>query len=186
MRKLLPVLLFCLSFSAAAQEWKSPLPIDSATHKITYQGIVQVPGVTRLELYSRALSWFANFFGPSFDSLENSSPSNGSLTANGYTAFDYAFMGKAMPWAMWRRIKVEAKDGRYRYTITDFHLGGPLRTPESVGSSIDDWLAPTIKKGKRPAKLAQSVVDGVERTTTAEISSLQARMSATLKKEKDW
>lgn len=30
------------------------LPVDSASGKITYQGVVQVPGVSKTELYSRA------------------------------------------------------------------------------------------------------------------------------------
>jgi hypothetical protein len=186
---LLATLLWCAALSATAQEWKSPLPVDSATHKITYQGIVQVPGVSQLALYARALNWLTHSFGPSIATLESSDISTGSLTANGYVVFDYAFMKKSMQWSMWRRVKIETKDGRYRYTITDFRLGGPIETPEAGGSSVDEWLAPFIAKSKPPTRLAQSIVNGVEQTAATQISSLQARMSTEAKeakKEKDW
>jgi hypothetical protein len=179
-------ILLLLCFTAAAQDWKNPLPIDSASQKITYEGVVQVPGATQLELYSRALNWFNTYFGPEVARLEVADISGGRLAANGYAPFDYIPFGKVMTWAMWRTIKIEVKEGRYRYTITNFRLGGALLTPHAVDSSVDEWLSPVIGKSKKPTRIYQSVFDGVERTTSAEMASLQDRMSMAAKKEKDW
>ena len=50
------LLALCLLSGIAAhgQTWKSPLPLDSATHKVTHSGVVEVPGASKAELYSRA------------------------------------------------------------------------------------------------------------------------------------
>lgn len=186
MKTTLLAILLCSAITASAQDWKNPLPLDSASHKITYQAVAQVPGVSQIELYARALNWLTNHFGPEVARLETADISGGRLVANGYAAFDYIPFGKPMTWAMWRTIKIEVKEGRYRYTITNFRLGGPILTPNSAGSSADEWLASVIDKPKKPARIYQSVFDGIERTTSAEIASLQDRMSTAAKKEKDW
>ncbi|RZK11492.1 MAG: DUF4468 domain-containing protein, partial [Hymenobacter sp.] len=40
----------------------SPLPLDPQTQLITYQGVVQVPGVSQADLYARARAWATNTY----------------------------------------------------------------------------------------------------------------------------
>jgi hypothetical protein len=169
------LLVFCLLLtgSARGQNWKSPLPTDSATHTVTYGGVIEVPGAKKSELYSRAREWYTTNFGSAKAVLEMDDREDGKLIGKGFAKFGF---GKPIDWAMWRTVKIEVKDEKYRYTITDFILGGPATTPDSGMHPIEAWLASTIKKGKEPGKAVTSVLDGIQSTTNNEVTSLNKAM----------
>lgn len=183
---LLFVVLLAISCAGAhAQAWVNPLPLDSATHKVSYSAVVQVPGASKIELYSRAREWYASTFGSSKAVLEMDDKEAGKLIGKAYAQFEFAgAIGKPLDWALWRTIKVEVKDGKYRYTITDFLLGGPIATPGENPHPIEAWMAPTLAKGKQPGKMVLSVIDGTQATGQSEAVSLQAAM--TKPAGKDW
>lgn len=158
-----------------------PLPVDSLTGKITYSGVVQVPQASQAELYSRAREWFAATFGSSKSVLEMDDRGLGKLIGRAYAQFYFnSGFGQPLPWSMWRTIKIEAKDGRYRYTLDGFGLGGPIAQP-SEPKPIEGWLAEFHKTGKPLGKMATkmltSVTDGIPETANAEIESLQKAMA---------
>lgn len=185
MKTVLLLCALCLSLGAAGQVAPLPsLPTDSLTHKITYQGVVQVPGASQLELYSRAREWFAATFGSSKAVLEVDDRESGKLIGRAYAQFEFSGgFGPTVPWAMWRTIKVETKDGRYRYTITNFMLGNSV-TSLNINpptEPVEYWLA-KFEKGKKPpgkmlAKMQASVVEGVRSTGEQEVLSLQRLMT---------
>ena len=187
------VLLCCLlACGRPAAGQVSPLPVDSLTHKVTYQGVVQVPGASQAELYSRAREWFAATFGSSKTVLEMDDRVSGKLIGRAYAQFDFSSgFGAPLPWAMWRTIKVEMKEGRYRYTITDFMLGHSINYPNVAmpTKSIEAWFAgvETSKKplGKMAARMRDSVIDGIRSTGEQEVASLRALMTKPATKS-DW
>jgi hypothetical protein len=176
------LLINCLCLASflpvhAQSAWHSPLPVDSATHRITYTGIVDVPGATKLELYSRAREWYATTFGSSKAVLEMDDKDAGKLIGKAYASFGFAgSIGKPLEWPMWRTIKVEVKDGRYRYTLTDFQLGSPSQ-PQSSARPLESWLDASTKNGKQPGRVVMSVIDGAKQTGEAEVASLRVAMS---------
>ena len=179
------VLLLCALFVCfAAVGQTMPLPTDSATQKITYQGVVQVPGVSQLELYSRAREWFAATFGSSKAVLEMDDRESGKLIGRAYAQFEFSGgFGPTLPWAMWRTIKVEMKEGRYRYTVTNFVLGHSTTSLDSSPPTqpIEAWFA-GLEKGKKPlgkmsARMQASVTEGIRLTSEQEVLSLHSVMT---------
>lgn len=101
-----------------------PMPVDSITHKITYEGVVEVNGAKADLLYRRALAWFkAHYPNPTEvirenDSLKfkivgkprfkiyNPADKNGTKTDAGLVQYD---------------ITVACRDGRYRYEVSEFN-----------------------------------------------------------------
>jgi hypothetical protein len=123
------IMLACfLTFGVQAQK-PNPippvqLPVDSITKLITYEGVTQVPNVKADVLYKRALNWFTSFYkNPSEvirenDSLQfkivgkprfkiyNSPDKEGTKTDAGLVQYT---------------ITVAAKDGRFKYELTEFN-----------------------------------------------------------------
>ena len=177
MKKTLLLLLFFYSLQAAGQV--SPLPLDSITHKVTYQGVVRVIGASQADLYSRAREWFATSFGPDKAVLEMDDRQTGKLVGNASSTFFMAGgSGSAVPMLVQRRIRVEVKDGRYHYTITDFTLSSG-QPPQTETSTVERWLIPnrlTFNKDGSPKATTVSVFDGVRLSSESEAASLRLAM----------
>ncbi len=119
--------LISISFLANAQ--KEPLvtpyavQLDTITNKITYEGVAEVKGVSADELYSRFYSWFKTFYknptevirendstihkiiGKPRFRISNPPDKQGNKTDAGIAQYT---------------ITVLAKDGRFKYELTDF------------------------------------------------------------------
>lgn len=98
------------------------VPVDSITGKITYEGVVDVKGVAAGELYQRINAWFQSYYknptevirendstnhkmiGKPRFRLSNLPDKNGVKTDGGVTQYT---------------ITVAAKDGRFKYEITE-------------------------------------------------------------------
>ena len=128
MRKAVSLLCMVLmSFVVSAQDKTTTVapfkvPVDSITKKITYEGVVDVKGVAAGELYQRINAWFQSYYkNPSEVIRENDSTNhkmigkprfrlsnlpdkNGVRTDGGVTQYT---------------ITVAARDGRFKYEITD-------------------------------------------------------------------
>lgn len=196
MKKLLLTLLIALPALAQAQSYG--LPTDSTTHKVIYEGVIQTPGATQAELYSRAREWFATSFNSGKDVLDMDDRQSGKLIGKAYADFALRVpMIGSVTQKMWRVVKVYVKDGRYRYEITDFAAQGyyrPGQVPESTQTAMhpveeffDTKNSMFFDKRGTPKPMAQSVFDATQAQAKAQIASLQnAMVSPTAKKEKDW
>lgn len=102
-----------------------PVSIDSITKLITYQGVVEVPGVNKEELYMRINDWFQTYYkNPKEVIRENDSlkfiitgkprfrllspPNKEGVKIGGNNLAQYT-------------ITVAARDGRFRYELTNFN-----------------------------------------------------------------
>jgi len=164
------------------------LPIDSTTHKVTFTGVVQVPGVTQADLYSRAREWFATNFNSGKAVLDMDDKEAGKMIGKAYADFSLrAPLVGDITQKLWRQVKVYVKDGRYRYELTEFSTEGYLasggRKPESY--PVEWFLDKT--KGARKG-MSESVLNATHNQALAQIASLQSAMTSTAaaKKEKDW
>lgn len=126
--RILFTLILFLSVSAVAQKQttRAPVsvPIDSATKLITYEAVIEAPGVKADVLYRKALSWFNSYYkNPSEvirdnDSLKfkivgkprlrlsNPPGKDGTKTDGGLVQYT---------------ITIAAKDGRFKYELTSFN-----------------------------------------------------------------
>lgn len=118
-----------------------PLPIDAATHRISYQGVVQVPGASQAELYRRARAWVGQAYTQQNADITRDDPAAGELQLHGdqlvqkYQDFNGVPRG-TYAGVVRHTLTVYVKDNRYKYVLTDFvhdaqstpnlHSGGPL------------------------------------------------------------
>jgi len=122
------IILFVLSFTAKAQKPSTAptvqVPVDSITKLITYEGVTEVPGMKADALYKRAMEWFKTFYknptevirendslkfkivGKPRFKINNPADKEGTKTDGGLAQYT---------------ITVAARDGRFKYEITEFN-----------------------------------------------------------------
>jgi|GEM_PF-3458320 len=110
-----------------------PLPIDAATHRISYQGVVQVPGIGQAELYRRARAWVGQAYPQQNAEITRDAPDTGELHLQGtelvqlYQDFNGVPRG-TYAGVVRHALAIYVKDGRYKYVLTDF-VHDAQRTP---------------------------------------------------------
>jgi hypothetical protein len=192
-RSMKNILFGCLSIGSllpvhAQDSWRNPLLIDSATHRVAYTGVVEVAGTSKAELYSRAREWFAASFVSAKAVLEMDDREAGKLVGNASSQFIVDFGGilGQSPITLWRRIRVEVKEGKYRYSLTDF------ATTSASGRQVDannveTWFKPgaaSFNKDGTPKRAPASVISGVQKSALGQAASLKEAMTKGV--GKDW
>jgi hypothetical protein len=201
--KALYTLLFYFSISLAhAQVADSvKLPIDPDTKRITYADVVQVPGVSQAELYTRAKLWFAEAFKSAKQVVQADEKDAGIVQGEAWSPMEAHFMGKNMPASntrLWYTVKLACRDGRYRYEISEFKYEAiataqfpTVPAPKPMEEMISLWTKPAAKNGK-PSRydyvkneLSQTVsTNGTG--LAASIKSSMARKAGSPASGKDW
>lgn len=113
------------------------LPVDETTKKVTYQEVVPIEGSTPTKLYNLAIEWINSFYNNPSDATRVRDPDNGrievkhrikvfNLDKNGNKTTESEVVSYEMT--------LEFKDGRYRYTITNFNVERTSRFP------LERWL----------------------------------------------
>ncbi len=124
MKKILALSLVLL-LSASIKAQKSDIvPVDENTNLITYKEVVNVKGSADT-LYLRAINWFNVFYKNPAD-VTKVRDREGTLIVGKHRIGmkDFDEDGNMLPArkAIGYTIKIECKEGRYRYTITDLNL----------------------------------------------------------------
>jgi hypothetical protein len=175
-------LILCVISFAAGQG--SPLPLDSLTRKVTYQGVVTVPGATQAELYSRAREWFATSFGSAKGVLEMDDRESGKLIGNAVGSYNQRFMGKDGAVGLWRTINVQVKDGRFKYVITNFATG--VDKTQAQARPVELALVPAaFDKSGKPTPYMASMFAGIRQSAESQVASLREAMTKPAGKS-DW
>ncbi len=130
---LVAVFAFAVFFSADAQKKKEEplpvpqLPMDEVTHKITYEEVVDASGKTADELYKRTLEWFRMYYKNPGEVIRENDSIGKSVTgkprfriSNPPDKEGTRSDGGLVQYT----ITVAAKDGRFKYTLTDFNWKG--------------------------------------------------------------
>lgn len=134
------LLIFLLlpGFAAPAQAvWQSHFPIDSATHEISYHGVVQVPAATAAALFARAKAWHA---------ANAEVVTRVPLEANEATGLFIAYCTREVGTQRFLfTLAIEAKAGQYEYLLTQFQwiTATPLtpsRNPRLVPISLPKMI----------------------------------------------
>lgn len=132
-------LLFLLIVSGSslmAQNRPSPLvPVDSASNKIMYREVVKEQGEPGY-LYDRAIQWFRSYYADPMSVYNVQDRASGKIEGTGRMRIYYfddqgtRIDGGQVIYS----IKMELKENRYRYSITDFTLRAASRFP------LEKWL----------------------------------------------
>jgi hypothetical protein len=111
------------------------LPIDPTTKLISYEGVVEVPGVSKTDLYRRAYEWVAKTYRSANDVIQMQDKEAGQLVAKGLTRVYTKSIGMTVDAGVVRHtLTVYVKDGRYKYVLTNLtHEAGSAPNIHSVG-----------------------------------------------------
>lgn len=99
----------CFSQQSAVEVIVSEFP--------TYQGVVSVPGVSRADIYSRAKAWVATAYNSAQDVIQLDDKESGRLIVKGNTIVPMRSLGMEFGMRVHNTLTIEARDGRFRYTI---------------------------------------------------------------------
>jgi hypothetical protein len=122
------------AFSAGAQKKKDvtppppppQLPMDN-TNKITYEEVVDVPGKSADEIYRKIVNWFQAYYKNPGEVIRENDSLKKSVT--GKPRFRIQNPAdkegtKSDAGLVQYTITIAAKDGRFKYTLTDFNWKG--------------------------------------------------------------
>jgi hypothetical protein len=202
--KVLFTLLICLCAGwAHAQAVDSvKLPLDAATKRITYTDVVQVPGVSQAELYTRAKLWFADTFKSPKSVIQADEKDAGVVQGEGWSPMQAHFMGKNLPASelrLWYTVKLACREGRYRYEVTEFRSQVPASVnfpnqlpPSPIEELLASWAVPAGKNATKAAKYAMvtgeltQAITGNGTGLAASIKTGMARKPGSTSTGKDW
>jgi hypothetical protein len=99
------------------------LPVDPRTHRITYEGVVRVPGTSQADLLARATAWVAQAY-PLANAVVTPGANAGQLVVKGnqIATFRTAYAGVARgsyAGVVRHTLTLYVKDGAYKYVLTD-------------------------------------------------------------------
>ena len=154
----------------------TPLPLDPETQQVTYQGVVEVPGVSKDALYDRALEWMAKTYQSANDVVQIKDKEQGKLLAKGGILFFND--NKAPVGFVVHTQTIYVKDGRYKYLMTGFKHQNTVATgygprDGSMGP-LEQATPPTGFRDKLWYEMLQSTHDKVQ----AMIAGLEKAMQA--------
>ena len=158
--------------------WVNPLPKDSITGKVSYQGVVQVPGASQAALYARAKKWFGSAPGPTPMTLETQNEAAGKLTGKTSELVMQNFLGANVQVPLWRTIIIQVKPGRFRYQITDFSFDSGKG--QGAVTPIENYLTPnalTFDDAGYPKPVLQSTIEAVQRSARQQATSIRQSMT---------
>ncbi len=174
-------MLFILPVFCQAQLHK--LPIDSDTHKVTYQEIVKVDGVNKDELYVRAREWFALTFKSSKDVIQMDDKAAGKIIGKGSSEGSTKYRMLTMDYWLNYTVSITVKEGRYRYEITDFVIENkPSQYVPSVMPMTAEVFYNTVESNNNfLSKKNAAQMESMYNTYIDKIESVGTRLADSLK-----
>ncbi|MGM0613044.1 MAG: DUF4468 domain-containing protein [Bacteroidota bacterium] len=170
------IFLFALASNISLAQEKDSLnfPVDENSGKIKYQEVVEAEGKS-VKLFYRAITWMNNHWDNARGMIKKQDKANGILKA--HVRFDikkYTEAGDLEERAgrLGYVLKMEFKDGRFRYTITDLQLLRKSKYP------LERWIDPeNTYYDQRDEEMLQIIAD--------EIQEVIKSMKEGMKKEKE-
>jgi hypothetical protein len=168
--------LSLLSFIGRSQETAPQMPVDEETKLITYKEVVTVEGM-KPDLFNRAIEWINKTYKNPADVTKVRNPETGLIELIHRIEINYDDKGVTRPGGIVDYLlRIELKDGRYRYTFTNFNFKQTSRVP------IEKWLD---KTDKAYSPLMDKYLFQVDKSTKELIESLKKGMMPPVKKKAD-
>jgi len=123
-----------LSVNVKAQDTNPQLPVDVDTKLITYKEVVTVEG-NKSELFNRAIEWVNKQFKNPTEATKVRDPQSGLIDILHRIELTFDEKGVTRSAGIVEySMKIELKEGRYRYTITNYTYKQASRVP------VEKWL----------------------------------------------
>jgi hypothetical protein len=173
--------LSVMSLTLFAQLQTTPynLPVDPDSKKIMYREVVEQQGKPAY-LYNKAIEWFGFYYPNAQSVFSVQDKENGKVEGIGRMKIyftDEASGVKQEGGLLLYQIKMEMKDDKYRYTLTDFNLKGASRFP------IERWMN---KSDPAYNPRWDSYLYQVDTTMQRLISTMKEKMKPTVVKKDEW
>jgi len=175
------LLLSILSFTLFAQVQTKPLnlPIEADSKKIMYREVVDQEGKPEY-LYDKAIEWFGYYYLNAQSVYTVQSKENGKIEGVGRLKLYYTDEASGVQrdgGVVQYNVKMELKNNKYRYTLTDFKL------KLASGYPIEKWM-----NKSDPAYNANwdSYLLQVDTTMQRLISTMKEKMKPTVVKKDEW
>lgn len=127
-------LVFCAAANAQVKKDTVGLNIPVSNTQVIYTGVVDVPGKTKDELFRNAQQWFINAFPSQKDVIQDKDNENGIVYGRIVLYFSSGVgLGVKVNFADHLTVKIECKDGKYRYAFYNMAISNY----DSGNSSFD-------------------------------------------------
>lgn len=168
--------LMLVASGLKAQEIIPTIPVDPDTKLITYKEVVTVTG-TPTELFNRAIEWINKQYKNPADATKVRNPQTGLIEIIHRIELTRDENGVTRPAGIVDySMKLEMKEGRYRYTITNYNYKEVSRKP------IEYWMD---KKDKAYTPAWDNYLKQVDDATRKMIESLKLGMQPPSPKKPD-
>jgi hypothetical protein len=176
MKKIIYLSLFFLfSNSLMAQT----LPTDPVTKKVIFQELVPMESISKDELYDRSITWLTEYY--KTNKFDFNDKVNGKTGTEGYfiVSMTYDFKYKSEHNVSYN-VLINEKDGKYKYSITDFFIYNVKTGPKSIQAVEAAYLKMTTANKKEFITQLNTEVGLI-------IEALKATMmSGKVKDKNDW
>ena len=161
------------------------MPVDKATGRITYTDIVNCDSAGRKDIYNAAKLWVLNAFGTGKPVAQANNIENTTIVFK--PAVAVRTEGGVSAGYVYYTFTIECKDGKYKYTLTDFKHQMSTETNTCDGGNLENdvYLCPQLLMNKKLfwAGVKQQTNDAV----LALIANMNKEIAATLHSKKgDW
>ncbi len=169
----------CLKGYAQDQTPVANLPVDKDSKKILYRGVVDQQG-SLAYLYNKAIEWFGYYYVNPQSVYSVQDKENGRIEGNGrmriYYTEDKTGVRRDAGLVLYQ-IKLEIRENKFRYTVTDFNLKAASRFP------IEQWLN---KSDPAYNSKWDSYLYQIDTTMQRMVSTLKEKMKPTVVKKDEW
>jgi hypothetical protein len=148
----------------------SQMPMDETTNRYTYQEVIEVSGATKEELFDKARMWFTVTYVDAKSVIEVEDKAEGKIIGKGSFLIPFSLADRAIQHV----VTLEVKNGRYRYTFTNFYL-------DMLTSSIGNCTFEDMPKMNR-----KNIYGKTHEKMMRFSASLKKAMSAPLATQRDW
>lgn len=175
--------LFFLNFQSLAQDYNFDylyLPVNNGI--LRYEDVIEAPGLSSNQLYQNAKLWFLNTFKSSKDVITFEDPQLGIISGNGLFTIYSDFLNSTIDRNVYFTVKIEVKENKFRYTISDLTVGSSILNAYPVAKQIHpDYL---FKKNGKPVEHEWKFAWNYEIQIESMEESIKTSIPNT--KSKDW
>lgn len=120
--------------------------------QIEFTEIVEVPDLMKDEIYTRVRIWFSENFQSAEHVLDLDDRNSGVLIGTGYSDVYRELLGTRIAQKFYYRIKVEIKDEKYRYSISNhyFENYATIHVPTVSRLTLEEVVAKERKRNGKP------------------------------------
>jgi len=182
LKSIVYIVLLCLLCTKAYSQQQSAapnMPVDPETNKIMYRAVVEQQG-TPAYLYDKAIEWFGFYYINAQSVYTVQSKENGKIEGIGRMKIYYNDLATGVRkdgGQILYQIKMELKENKYRYTLTDFNLKSTSRFP------VEKWLN---KSDPAYNPSWDSYLYQIDTTMQRLISTMKEKMKPTVTKKDEW